>query len=121
LARDDDWRKDLGEAGESAVCQELVKRGWKAERQPGNFRNVDIVATKNGKAINVQVKTHSTYKWVFGGGVNAVICKGAALFNRVGRYPRCEFVVLLSPTTVDIGKGCVSSSCLLRRLRQPSV
>ncbi len=103
LERDDAWRKTLGEAGESAVCRELVKRGWRVERQPGNFRNVDIVAIKSGEIINVQVKTYSIYKWVLGGGVNAAICRGAPLFNRVARHPRCDFVILLSPATLNVG------------------
>ena len=67
------------------------------ERQPGNFRNVDVVATKGAETIHVQVKTHSIYRWVFGGGVNEAICKGAPVFNRVGRHARCDFVILLSP------------------------
>lgn len=91
------WRKSLGDAGEVVVCQELMKHGWMAARQPGNFRNVDIVATKAGEIVNIQVKTHSSYKWVFGGGVNEAICRGAPLFNRAARYSVCDFVILLSP------------------------
>lgn len=93
----DDWRKNVGQAGEAAVCQELVNRDWMAEQQPGNFRNVDVVATKGAETVNIQVKTHSIYRWVFGGGVNEAICKGAPLFNRAGRHWGCDFVILLSP------------------------
>lgn len=93
----DAWRKNLGDAGEVIVCQELINRGWVADRQPGNFRNVDIMATKCGITASIQVKTHNVYKWVFGGGVNAAICNGSPLFNRAARHSRCDFVILLSP------------------------
>lgn len=96
----DAWRKNLGDAGEVLVCQELMKRGWIAAGQPGNFRNVDIVATKGGEIANIQVKTHSKYKWVFGGGVNEAICRGEPLFNRAAKHARCDFVILLSPATL---------------------
>ena len=49
----------LGSAGELAVASELMLRGWGVYNQmiPDNSDPFDIIATKGGKLIRIQVKT----------------------------------------------------------------
>lgn len=50
-------KNSTGLAGEYFVAAELYRRGWSVGMTIGNAKSIDILAEKNGKAIQIQVKT----------------------------------------------------------------
>lgn len=48
-----------GMAGEHFVTGELLRRGWLAAMVHGNSPTVDILASKSGRTIQIQVKTRT--------------------------------------------------------------
>lgn len=97
------WRIELGEAGERAVADQLVSRGWSVtDLNAGTIEpNVDLIGERSGRTIKLQVKTYNDYRWISGGGVNPGVCAGTVpLFNRVeDATHRCTHVVCVTPAS----------------------
>jgi hypothetical protein len=62
----------VGACGVFHVSAELSYRGWVAMPTIRNTRGIDIIASRNGKSINIQVKTNSHGKAKYPLDVNAL-------------------------------------------------
>lgn len=95
------YRMTLGDFGESAAAGELRARGWDVDNlnhDKRNFPNCDLEARRGDQVWRIQVKVCSVYAWISAGGVNAAICEGGPIFNRVPGYAISEFVLCLTPS-----------------------
>lgn len=95
------YRMTLGDIGESAATRELRARGWNVDNlnhNKRNFPNCDLEARRGDQVWRIQVKVCSVYAWISAGGVNASICEGGPIFNRVPGYPKSEFILCLTPS-----------------------
>lgn len=96
------YRMRLGDFAESVCAEQIRAFGWSVEdlnSRKRNFPNVDLKLSRNGKDILVQVKTCRMYRWISAGGVNAGVCDGGPIFNRVVGAPNAAFIICMSPAT----------------------
>lgn len=86
----------LGSAGELAIASELMLRGWGVYNQmtPDNSDAFDIIATKGGKILRIQVKT--TGKIQLNGSVPRYViscCKRSGGLITPLTKKDCDFVI----------------------------
>jgi hypothetical protein len=93
-------KNNVGRIAERIVSNELEYRGFRVSdlNKEGNAANADLLAAKDGKTWQIQVKGCTEEDgWWFGYGhcTDAVIARKSRMFNRSNNFYKAEIVVLL--------------------------
>ena len=103
------YRTMIGEIGENAVTDELLRRGWQVEnlnRKQTNYPNIDLEIQKGDIKLLVQVKTCTMFAWILAGSVNPKVCAGGPIFNRIEGSPIADFIICITPER-QVEKGII--------------
>lgn len=93
-------RQNVGRIAERIVANELEYRGFRVSdlNKEGISANADLLAAKDGKTLQLQVKGATWDGWWFGYGhcTDAVLSGAEAMFNRsTGAFYKADIVVLV--------------------------
>ena len=99
-------KSNVGRIAERSVSNELEYRGFRVSdlNKEGTSANADLIAAKNGRAWQIQVKGATWDGWWFGYGycTDEIIGGREKMFNRAkNNFYKAEFVVMV----------CVKSPC----------
>jgi hypothetical protein len=98
----------VGTCGVFYVSAELSRRGWIAMPTIKNTRGIDIIASKEDKAVNIQVKTNSYGKTKYPLGIESENLKADQLFYAFvtlkSKEERPEFYIVPSKFVADYVK-----------------